>query len=107
SGSGVAPATNLRAAAIGTETDGSITCPASNNLIVGLKPSVGLVSQDGIIPIAHSQDTAGPMARTVTDVAILLGSLQTPFGAVAGANLPQDYTQFLRRGALRGARVGV
>src|SRR6266478_1112307 len=107
SGSAVATATNLCAAAVGTETDGSVTCPASNNLIVGLKPTVGLVSQQGIIPIAHSQDTAGPMARTVTDVAILLGALQSPFGAVAGANLPQDYTQFLNRGALRGARIGV
>src|SRR6266446_6698571 len=107
SGSAVATATNLCVAAVGTETDGSITCPASNNLIVGLKPTVGLVSQDGIIPIAHSQDTAGPMGRTVTDVAILLGALQGPFGAVAGANSPQDYTQFLRRGALRGARIGV
>src|SRR5438034_8567184 len=107
SGSAVATATNLCAAAVGTETDGSITCPASNNLIVGLKPTVGLISQDGIIPIAHSQDTAGPMGRTVTDGAILLGAPQTPFGAVAGPNLPQDYTQFLRRGALRGARVGV
>ena len=107
SGSAVATATNLCAAAVGTETDGSITCPASNNLIVGLKPTVGLISQDGIIPIAHSQDTAGPMGRTVTDVAILLGALQTPFGSVAGHNLPREYTQFLRRGALRGARIGV
>lgn len=107
SGSAVATATNLCAAAVGTETDGSITCPASNNLIVGLKPTVGLVSQDGIIPIAHSQDTAGPMGRTVTDVAILLGALQTPSGPVAGAHLPQEYTQFLRRGALKGARIGV
>src|SRR5260221_1983991 len=107
SGSAVATATNLCAAAVGTETDGSITCPASNNLIVGLKPTVGLISQDGIIPIAHSQDTAGPMGRTVTDVAILLGALQTPFGSVAGHNLPREYTQFLNRGALRGARIGV
>ena len=107
SGSAVATATNLCAAAVGTETDGSITCPASNNLIVGLKPTVGLVSQDGIIPIAHSQDTAGPMGRTVTDVAILLGALQTPFGSVAGASLPREYTQFLKRGTLRGARIGV
>ena len=107
SGSGVAAAANLCAAAVGTETDGSITCPSSNNLIVGLKPTVGLISQEGIIPISHSQDTAGPMARTVTDIAILLGALQTPFGKVAGVNLPRDYTRFLRRGALRGARVGI
>src|SRR5437867_3253566 len=107
SGSGVAPATSLCAAAVGAETDGSITCPASSNRFLRLKPPAGLVSSDGIVPIAHSQDTAGPMARTVTDVAILLGGLQTPFGAVAGAGLPQDYTQFLRRGSLRGARIGV
>jgi amidase len=107
SGSAVAAATNLCAGAVGTETDGSITSPSANNLIVGLKPTVGLVSQQGIIPISHSQDTAGPMARTVTDVAILLGALQSPFGPVAGVNLPQDYTQFLQRGALKGARIGV
>ena len=72
SGSAVAPAANLCAAAVGTETDGSIVCPAGNNLVVGLKPTLGLHRQQGIIPIAHSQDTAGPMARTVTDAAILL-----------------------------------
>jgi hypothetical protein len=71
SGSAVASAANLCAAAVGTETDGSIVCPAGNNLVVGLKPTVGLISQQGIIPIAHSQDTAGPIARTVTDAAIL------------------------------------
>ena len=107
SGSAVAVATNMCAAAVGTETDGSILSPSANNLIVGLKPTVGLVSQEGIIPISHSQDTAGPMGRTVTDVAVLLGALQSPFGAVAGMNLPTDYTQFLSRGALRGARIGV
>ena len=109
SGSAVAPAANLCAVAVGTETDGSIVCPAGNNLIVGLKPTIGLVSQDGIIPIGHSQDTAGPMARTVTDVAILLGVLQTPFGEVAAHDPapPTDYTPFLRRGALQGARIGV
>ena len=95
------------AAAVGTETDGSIVCPSGNNLIVGLKPSIGLVSQGGIIPIAHSQDTAGPMARTVTDVAILLGVMQTPFGPVLGRPVPPDYTRFLQRGALNGARIGV
>ena len=107
SGSAVAPAANLCAAAVGTETDGSVVCPAGNNLVVGLKPTLGLLSQDGIIPIGHSQDTAGPMARTVTDVAILLGVMQTPFGAVLGHPLPQDYTAFLQRGALNGARIGV
>ena len=98
SGSAVAAATNFCAATVGTETDGSVVCPSGNNLIVGLKPTVGLVSQDGIIPIAHSQDTAGPMCRTVTDVAIMLGVLQTP---------PGDYTPFLQRGALNGARIGI
>ena len=107
SGSAVAPAANLCAAAVGTETDGSVVCPAGNNLVVGLKPTLGLLSQDGIIPIGHSQDTAGPMARTVTDAAILLGVMQTPFGEVLGHPLPQDYTGFLQRGALNGARIGV
>ena len=107
SGSAVAPAANLCAIAVGTETDGSIVCPAGHNAIVGLKPTVGLVAQDGIIPISHSQDTAGPMVRTVTDAAILLNVLRSPFGAVAGQRLPRDYRTFLRRGALRGARIGV
>jgi amidase len=107
SGSGVGPAANLCAAAVGTETDGSIVCPAGNNGVVGLKPTVGLVAQDGIIPIAHSQDTAGPMGRTVTDVAVLLTAMVSPFGAVAGQPIPPDYTAFLRRGALDGARIGV
>src|SRR5213076_1980936 len=99
-------AANLCAAAIGTETDGSITGPSAVENIVGLKPTLGLVSQDGIIPIAHEQDTAGPMARSVTDVAILLGALQSPFGPVLGHHLPSDYTQFLQRGSLNGARIG-
>lgn len=107
SGSAVAAAANLCAAAVGTETDGSIVCPAGNNLVVGLKPTVGLVSQQGIVPIAHSQDTAGPMGRTVADVAVLLNALVTPFGPVAGKTLPRDYTVFLQRGSLDGARVGV
>jgi amidase len=107
SGSAVAPAANLCAAAIGTETDGSITCPATNNLVFGLKPTVGLVSQDGIIPIAHSQDTAGPMARSVTDLAILLGVIQSPFGAVLGHTFPSDYTQFLDAHSLEGKTIGV
>ena len=107
SGSGVAPAANLCAAAIGTETDGSIVGPSNANLVVGLKPTLGLVSQQGIIPISHDQDTAGPMGRTVTDVAILLGVLQSPFGPVAGKPVPSDYTPFLQRGTLNGARIGV
>src|SRR3989440_8756896 len=106
SGSGNGAAANLCSVAVGTETDGSITGPSAVENIVGLKPTVGLVSQDGIIPIAHQQDTAGPMARSVTDVAILLGVLQSPFGEVIGNQLPSDYTQFLQRGALQGARIG-
>lgn len=107
SGSGVGPSANLCAAAVGTETDGSVVCPAGNNGIVGLKPTLGLVSQQGIIPIAHSQDTAGPMARSVTDVALLLNAMKSPFGRVKGHELPHDYTRFLRRGKLKGARIGV
>jgi amidase len=106
SGSANGVAANLCAAAVGTETDGSITGPSAVENIVGLKPTLGLVSQDGIIPISHQQDTAGPMARSVTDVAILLGVLQTPFGEVIGHPVPGDYTQFLQRGALEGARIG-
>ncbi len=106
SGSGNGAAANLCAAAVGTETDGSITGPSAVENIVGLKPTLGLVSQDGIIPIAHEQDTAGPMARSVTDVAILLGALQSPFGEVIGHQLPSDYVQFLQRGSLNGARIG-
>src|SRR5207249_6479460 len=78
-GSGNGAAANLCAAAIGSETDGSITGPSAVENIVGLKPTLGLVSQDGIVPIAHEQDTAGPMGRSVTDIAILLGALQSPF----------------------------
>jgi len=106
SGSANGAAANLCAAAIGTETDGSITGPSAVENIVGLKPTLGLVSQDGIIPIAHEQDTAGPMARGVTDVAILLGVLQSPFGEVLGHQLPSDYTQFLDPNALDGAVIG-
>ena len=112
SGSAVAVAANLCAAAIGTETDGSIVSPANNNGIVGIKPTVGLVSRAGVIPISHSQDTAGPMARTVTDVAILLGAVMgidsddPATGALRGKSLT-DYTQFLDAKGLTGARVGV
>ena len=107
SGSAVAPAANLCAPAVGTETDGSVVCPSGNNLVFGLKPTVGLVSQDGIIPIAHSQDTAGPMCRSITDVAIMLGVMQSPFGPVSGMSVPSDYTQFLKLGSLKGARIGI
>jgi amidase len=105
-GSANGAAANLCSVAVGTETDGSITGPSAVENIVGLKPTLGLVSQDGIIPIAHEQDTAGPMGRSVTDIAILLGALQSPFGEVLGHQLPSDYTQFLQPGALNGARIG-
>src|SRR5256885_12204617 len=106
SGSANGAAANLCAAAIGTETDGSITGPSAVENIVGLKPTLGLGSKDGIIPIAHEQDTAGPMARSVTDVAILLGVVQSPFGEVLGHQLPSNYTQFLDPNALDGAVIG-
>jgi amidase len=112
SGSAVAVAADLCAAAVGTETDGSIICPAQANGIVGVKPTVGRVSRAGIIPIAHSQDTAGPMARTVADAAALLGVLAgadpgdpATSGREAGADC--DYTAFLDPDGLRGARIGV
>jgi amidase len=105
-GSANGAAANLCSVAVGTETDGSITGPSAVENVVGLKPTVGLVSQDGIIPIAHQQDTAGPIGRSVTDIAILLGTLQSPFGEVLGHQLPSDYTQFLQRGSLQGARIG-
>src|ERR1017187_10224635 len=112
SGSGAAVAANLCAVAIGTETDGSIVCPANTNGIVGIKPTVGLVSRAGIIPIAHSQDTAGPMARTVTDAAILLGALAGPdpddaATAASRRKAYPDYTTFLDAKGLAGARLGV
>ena len=106
SGSGVAPAVNMCAGAVGTETDGSIVCPAGNNGIVGLKPTIGLISQGGIIPIAHSQDSAGPMTRTVTDAAIMLNVMRSPFGPVAGQALPADYTAFLNP-SFAGLRIGI
>jgi amidase len=106
SGSGAGTAASFCAAAVGTETDGSITGPSAVENIVGLKPTLGLVSQDGIVPISHQQDTAGPMARTVTDAAILLGVMQSPFGEVVGHSLPNNSTQFLQRGALQGKRIG-
>ena len=112
SGSGAAVSANLCTVAVGTETDGSIVCPSSANGIVGIKPTLGLISRAGIIPIAHSQDTSGPMARTVRDAAILLGALagsdpRDPATADANAKLQKDYTQFLDPNGLKGARIGV
>ncbi|MBV9625588.1 MAG: amidase [Acidobacteria bacterium] len=112
SGSGVAVSANLCSVAVGTETDGSIVCPSSANGIVGIKPTLGLISRAGIVPIAHSQDTAGPMARTVRDAAILLGVLAAPdprdqATSRAGVKRETDYTRFLTADGLRGARLGV
>jgi amidase len=111
SGTGAAIAANLAAAGIGSETDGSVVCPAAANGIVGIKPTLGLVSRAGIIPIAHSQDTAGPMARSVADAAALLTAIvgADPRDAlsVSGEAHRDDYTRYLDGGALRGARIGV
>jgi amidase len=112
SGSGGAVSANLSALAIGTETDGSIVCPSSANGVVGIKPTLCLVSRAGIIPIAHNQDTAGPMARTVRDAAILLGVIagvdpRDSATSTSSGRGQADYTQFLDVGGLRGARIGV
>ena len=112
SGTGAAVSASFAAAGIGTETDGSIVCPSSSCGLAGIKPTLGLVSRSGIIPIAHSQDTAGPMARTVTDAAILLGALTgidslDPITAKSRSHAHGDYTQFLDPNGLRGARIGV
>jgi amidase len=110
SGSGVAVAASLAAIAVGTETNGSIMSPSQIQCLVGIKPTVGLVSRSGIVPISHTQDTAGPMARTVTDAALLLGAIagvDTRDPATAAARTAPDYTRGLDRGALRAARLGV
>jgi amidase len=112
SGSAVAVAANLCAAAIGTETSGSILNPARKNSVVGLKPTVGLISRTGIVPISYTQDTAGPIARTVEDAAILLGVLagEDPADASTGASMGKahaDYSIFLDRDGLHGARIGI
>jgi amidase len=112
SGSGAAVSANLCTVAVGTETDGSVVCPSSANGIVGIKPTLGLISRAGIIPIAHSQDTAGPMARTVRDAAALLGALAgsdpaDPATADSDSKRKKDYTQFLDPNGLQGARIGV
>ena len=112
SGTGAAIAANLAAVGVGTETDGSIVCPSNANGLVGLKPTIGLVSRSGIVPISHTQDTAGPMTRTVTDTAVLLNAMigadprdRVTSRAPARANV--DYTKSLNPGALKGARIGV
>ena len=112
SGSASAAAANLTAAAVGTETDGSILCPASINGVVGIKPTVGLTSRSGVIPIAHSQDTIGPFGRTVADAAIVLGSMtgvdpRDPATAASAGKFYTDYRQFLDANGLRGARIGI
>jgi amidase len=112
SGSGAAVAAALAAAALGTETDGSIVCPSNANAVVGIKPTLGLTSRAGVVPIAHSQDTVGPHGKTVADAAAVLGAL-TGVDPRDSATEPSegrsftDYTQFLDRNGLRGARIGV
>ena len=112
SGTGAGISANLAAVGIGTETDGSIVCPSSSNGLAGIKPTVGLVSRSGIIPISHSQDGAGPMCRTVRDAAILLGALTgvDPEDAATAASAGKsqtDYAQFCDPNGLKGARIGV
>ncbi|MGH9382292.1 MAG: amidase [Thermoanaerobaculia bacterium] len=112
SGSGAAASANLCAAAIGTETDGSIVCPSNANGLVGIKPTVGLVSRSGIVPISHTQDTAGPMARTVADAAAVLSAIagadpRDPATEAAREGVESNYTRFLDPAGLRGARIGV
>ncbi len=112
SGSGSAVSANLAAASLGTETDGSIVCPSHINGLVGIKPTVGLTSRAGVIPISHTQDTVGPMARTVADAAAVLGAIvgvdpRDPATAASEGKSFGDYRQFLDDGGLRGARIGV
>ena len=112
SGSGAAGAANLATVTIGTETDGSITCPASICALVGIKPTVGLVSRAGIIPISATQDTAGPMCRTVRDAALVLEAIQgmdprDPASQRSEGHSGTRYADLLRGGALKGGRLGV
>jgi amidase len=112
SGSGVAVSANLCPVALGTETNGSIVCPSSTNGIVGIKPTVGLVSRNGVVPISHTQDIAGPMARTVADAAAVLGAMtgvdsRDPATQASRSKSLTDYTRFLDANGLKGARIGV
>jgi amidase len=112
SGSGTATAANLASVSLGTETDGSIVCPSSHNALVGIKPTLGLTSRSGVVPLAHSQDVTGPMARTVTDAAIVLGAMtgvdpRDPATADSKGHSYRDYRRFLDPNGLRGARIGV
>lgn len=112
SGSSVAVSANLASAAVGTETDGSILCPSSVSCVVGIKTTLGLVSRAGVVPIAHSQDTVGPIARTVTDAAIMLGAMagadeDDPATRLGRGRSRRDYTKFLDPDGLKGSRVGV
>jgi amidase len=112
SGSGVVASADLAVAAVGTETDGSIVCPSGANAVAGIKPTVGLLSRSGIVPISADQDTAGPMARNVTDAAVLLGAMTgvdpaDPATAAQAGNAFADYTGFLEADALVGARIGI
>src|SRR5206468_7731361 len=112
SGSGVVASADLAVAAVGTETDGSIVCPSGANGDVGIKPTLGLWSRAGVVPISAEQDTAGPIARNVTDAAVLLGAATgvDPRDAATSAQTGHaftDYTRFLNDHALRGARIGV
>lgn len=112
SGTGAAIAANLATIGVGTETDGSVVCPSNANSLVGIKPTLGLVSRAGIVPIAHSQDTAGPMCRTVTDAVILLGALTGVDSRDTATNAGRgkafaDYTKSLDVNGLKGARIGV
>jgi len=112
SGSGAAVSASFAAIAVGTETDGSIVCPSSSSSVVGIKPTLGLISRAGVVPLSHSQDTAGPMARTVADAAALLTVLagadpRDAATAPSRAHVQADYTRFLDPAGLRGARIGV
>ena len=112
SGTGAAIAANLAAVGVGTETDGSVVCPSNANSLVGIKPTLGMVSRAGIIPIAHSQDTAGPMCRTVTDAAILLAALtgidaRDSITKLSAGKAVKDYSRVLDPNSLRGTRIGV